>query len=150
MADIVSTEKRSKNMAAIKSKDTKPEMYFRKKLFYCGLRYKKNTGSVFGHPDMFLAKYRTAIFVNGCYWHRHPGCKYAYMPKSRIEFWNAKFGSNIKRDHRVREVLQSQQIKCLIVWECTIKRMMKDTAFEVDIIEQVLSFLKSADLYSEL
>ena len=86
--DIKSAEDRSRNMAAIRSKDTKPEIFFRKLLFANGFRYRKNVNYVPGHPDLYLAKYHTAIFVHGCFWHRHKGCKYAYMPKSRQEFWN--------------------------------------------------------------
>ena len=91
MADIVSPERRSKNMSAIRSKDTKPEIYLRKLLFAEGYRYRIAEKSIPGHPDMFLRKYNTAIFVHGCFWHRHQGCKYAYMPKSRVEFWQKKF-----------------------------------------------------------
>ena len=91
MADIVSPEKRSQNMSAIRSKNTKPEVYLRKLLFAQGYRYRIADKSVPGHPDIFLRKYNTAIFVNGCFWHRHPGCKYAYTPKSRVEFWQKKF-----------------------------------------------------------
>ena len=87
MADIVSPEKRSQNMSAIRSKNTKPEVYLRKLLFAQGYRYRIADKSVPGHPDIFLRKYNTAIFVNGCFWHRHPDCKYAYTPKSRVEFW---------------------------------------------------------------
>lgn len=150
MADIVSRQKRSENMSAIKNKDTKPEVYFRKKLFAFGLRYRKNSLAVFGCPDIFFPRYNTAVFVNGCYWHRHKGCKYAYTPKSRIDFWSAKFESNIKRDARVREELLMQKIKCLVVWECTIKRMKKNVSFEEDVIRHVLDFLKSSNLYQEL
>ena len=82
--DIKSPEERSKNMSAIRSRDTKPEVYFRKLLFAQGYRYRLNAKTVPGHPDIYLKKYNTAIFVHGCFWHRHPGCKYTYMPKSRV------------------------------------------------------------------
>ena len=127
MADIVSPEKRSQNMSAIRSKNTKPEVYLRKLLFAQGYRYRIAGKSVPGHPDIFLRKYNTAIFVNGCFWHRHPGCKYAYTPKSRVEFWQKKFDDNVRRDSAVKAELLEHGIKCLIVWECTIKRMQKDT-----------------------
>ena len=125
MADIVSPNQRSKNMAAIRSKDTKPEIYLRKLLFAEGYRYRIAEKSVPGHPDIFLRKYNTAIFVHGCFWHRHQGCKYAYTPKSRIEFWQKKFDDNIRRDAVVEVALQENGVKCLVVWECTIKQMMK-------------------------
>ena len=103
--DIKSAEDRSRNMAAIRSKDTKPEIFFRKLLFAKGFRYRKNVNYIPGHPDLYLAKYHTAIFVHGCFWHRHKGCKYAYMPKSNHNYWVAKFDSKIKRDIRIKNEL---------------------------------------------
>ena len=88
--DIKSPEERSKNMAAIRSKNTGPEMYFRKILFARGYRYSLNSDKIYGHPDIYLRKYNTAIFINGCFWHRHSGCKFAYMPKSRQDFWEKR------------------------------------------------------------
>ena len=124
--DIKSPEERSRNMAAIRSKDTRPEIYFRKLLFAQGYRYSLNSKKIPGHPDIYLRKYNTAIFIHGCFWHRHSGCKYAYIPKSRVEFWQKKFEANIKRDYIVKMELQEKGIKCLIVWECTVKRMKRD------------------------
>ena len=121
--DIKSPEERSKNMAAIRSKNTKPEVYFRKLLFAQGYRYSLNSSKVPGHPDIYLRKYNTAIFVHGCFWHRHSDCQYAYMPKSRVEFWQKKFEANVKRDYVVRMELQDKGVKCLIVWECTVKHL---------------------------
>ncbi len=109
--DIKSPGERSKNMAAIRSKDTKPEVYFRKLLFAQGYRYSLNSGRVPGHPDIYLRKYNTAIFIHGCFWHRHEGCRYTYMPKSRIEFWQKKFDTNVRRDYVVRNELQESGIK---------------------------------------
>ena len=116
MADIKSPEERSRNMAKIRSKDTKPEVWVRKKLFSRGYRYRKNEGNVPGHPDIWLKQYNTAIFVHGCFWHRHPGCRYSYMPKTRIEFWTDKFLKNIDRDERVKAELESAGIKMLVIW----------------------------------
>jgi DNA mismatch endonuclease (patch repair protein) len=141
MADIVSPEQRSKNMAAIPSKDTHPEIYLRKLLFADGYRYRIAEKSIPGHPDIFLRKYNTAIFVHGCFWHRHQGCKYAYTPKSRVEFWQKKFDTNVRRDAIVRDELQDSNIKCLIIWECTIKQMRKDIQYETKIIEDCKRFL---------
>jgi DNA mismatch endonuclease (patch repair protein) len=141
MADIVSPEQRSKNMAAIPSKDTRPEIYLRKLLFADGYRYRIAEKSIPGHPDIFLRKYNTAIFVHGCFWHRHQGCKYAYTPKSRVEFWQKKFDTNVRRDAIVRDELQDSNIKCLIIWECTIKQMRKDIQYETKIIEDCKRFL---------
>ena len=150
MADRLSATERSKNMSAIKSRDTKSEVYFRKKLFSKGLRYRKNSGKIIGHPDIYLAKYNTAIFVNGCFWHRHTDCKYAYTPKSRVDFWEKKFQSNIQRDNTVRQELFSQKIKQMVVWECTIKQMIKSPDYENEIIKQVMDFLDSDEMYLEL
>ncbi|MBR4750984.1 MAG: DNA mismatch endonuclease Vsr [Thermoguttaceae bacterium] len=143
MVDILSPEERSQNMAAIRSRDTKPEVYLRKLLFAKGYRYRIAEKSIPGHPDIFLRKYNTAIFVHGCFWHRHQGCKYAYTPKSRIEFWQKKFDDNIRRDAIVDDELQEQGIKQLIVWECTIKQMRKDFRFEAQVLSQIESFLNS-------
>lgn len=150
MADIVSKEQRSKNMSAIRSRDTKPEVYLRKLLFAEGHRYRIAEKSVPGHPDIFLRKYNTAIFVHGCFWHRHHGCKYAYTPKSRVDFWQKKFDDNIKRDTAVKDELRKQNIKCLIVWECTIKRMMKDNIFRNNTISEIEKILISEQMFGEL
>jgi DNA mismatch endonuclease (patch repair protein) len=148
--DIKSAEDRSRNMAAIRSKDTKPEIFFRKLLFANGFRYRKNVNYVPGHPDLYLAKYHTAIFVHGCFWHRHKGCKFAYIPKSRQEFWNEKFEKNIKRDEEVLKQLADKNIKCLIVWECTLNKMIKSEDCLKENMLIVSEFFNSADLYIEI
>ena len=150
MADIVSPEQRSKNMAAIRSKNTKPEIYLRKLLFAKGYRYRIAEKTVPGHPDIFLRKHNTAVFVHGCFWHRHPECKYAYMPKSRIDFWNKKFENNISRDAVVRNELLARRIKCLVVWECTVKKMIKSQEFRECTINEIIDFLVSDDLRLDL
>lgn len=150
MADIKSPEERSKNMSKIRSKGTAPEEYVRKKLFSRGYRYRKNVKAVPGHPDAWLPKYNTALFIHGCFWHRHKGCKYAYMPKSRIEFWTEKFQKNMERDEKVRELLTAQKIKILIVWECTVKKMIKSEEYEKELLDQMENFLISNDTFCEL
>ena len=150
MADILSPEERSRNMAAIRSRDTKPEVYLRKLLFARGYRYRIADKNIPGHPDIFLRKYNTAIFVHGCFWHRHPGCKYAYTPKSRIEFWQKKFDDNVRRDAVVAEELQKQGIKQLIIWECTVKQMKKSRSVESDYLSKVIEFILAEGLYKEL
>lgn len=150
MSDIVSPERRSKNMSAIRSKDTKPEIYLRKLLFAEGYRYRIAEKSVPGHPDIFLRKYNTAIFVHGCFWHRHQGCKYAYTPKSRIEFWQKKFDDNVRRDATVKAELQKQNIKQLIVWECAIRRMQKNKSEENSILAAIVSFVLSDERSREI
>lgn len=148
--DIKSPEERSRNMAAIRSKDTKPEIYFRKLLFAQGYRYSLNSSKVPGHPDIYLLKYNTAVFVHGCFWHRHSGCKYAYMPKSRVEFWQKKFEANVKRDYVVRMELQDKGIKCLIVWECTVKRMKRNQEACEKYLQVVERFLEGNQALLEI
>lgn len=150
MADIKSPEERSLNMAKIRSKDTKPEVWLRKQLFERGYRYRKNVNNVPGHPDLWLAKYDTAVFVHGCFWHRHENCKYAYMPKSRVEFWSEKFRRNQERDKVVKEELEKVGVKMLVVWECTVKRMMKETEVSSDMMRMIEAFLLSEVVYQEL
>ena len=150
MADIVSPEKRSQNMSAIRSKNTKPEMYLRKLLFAQGYRYRIADKSVPGHPDIFLRKYNTAIFVNGCFWHRHPGCKFAYTPKSRVEFWQKKFDDNVRRDSVVKAELLEHGIKLLTVWECAIRRMQRDKIEEERALAKIIFFIKSNEKNAEI
>ena len=148
--DIKSPEERSENMAAIRSKNTKPEIYLRKLLFARGYRYGVNSKSVPGHPDIYLKKYNTAIFVHGCFWHRHEGCKYAYMPKTRVEFWKKKFNANVKRDEFAQGKLINKKVKVVIVWECTIKKMKKDKKIEQEIISLIEKFLFSSEYELEI
>jgi DNA mismatch endonuclease (patch repair protein) len=143
MADIVSKEKRSANMSAIRSRDTSPEIWLRKQLFSAGYRYRKNVSNIYGHPDLYLAKYKTAIFIHGCFWHRHPGCKFAYIPKSNRIFWMEKFQKNIERDAKVQTTLRSQHIKYLIIWECTVKKMIGNEDYKNNILNKILSFLNN-------
>lgn len=147
--DIKSPEERSRNMAAIRSKNTKPEIYFRKLLFAQGYRYSLNSKKVYGHPDIYLKKYNTAVFIHGCFWHRHKDCKYAYMPKSQTDFWKEKFDRNRKRDQLVQEKLKKENIKYLIVWECTIKKMQKDEKFKQSILTKTVNFLNNPSIDSE-
>ena len=138
MADTISPERRSLNISAIKSRDTKPEVYLRKLLYHQGFRYRKNYSGIFGHPDIYLPKYKVAIFVHGCYWHRYSGCRYTYMPKSRVAFWQKKYDDNVRRDKLVRETLESQGIRYLVIWECTVKKMQKDSRVEAEILQEIM------------
>ena len=125
MSDKLTPEKRSWNMSRIKGKDTKIEVEVRKYLFSKGYRFRKNDKRYPGKPDIVLPKYHVAIFVHGCFWHRHEGCKLAYMPKSRVDFWADKFSKNVIRDAKVIDELFERRIRVLIVWECTINAMKK-------------------------
>ncbi len=150
MADIKSQESRSYNMSRIRNCETKPEIFIRKLLFQKGYRYRKNVSNIPGHPDIYLKKYNTAIFVHGCFWHRHSGCKYAYIPKSREEFWEKKFKQNIKRDNQVLQELADRRIRRLIVWECTIKRMQKNDDYKNEILEIIEEFICGNIEYCEI
>jgi DNA mismatch endonuclease (patch repair protein) len=132
MADIYSQDKRSEIMSKISGKETKPEILVRKTLFANALRYRKNVKTLPGSPDIVLPKYKTVIFVHGCFWHGHT-CKAAKLPETRNEFWSDKIASNLKRDSRNIEELQSLGWKVLIVWQCSIKNktVIKSTLNEV-------------------
>lgn len=120
--DVHSKEVRSYNMSCIKGKGTKPEEIVRKYLFSHGFRYRKNDKRLPGTPDIVLPKYKTVIFVNGCFWHGHEGCKYFVWPKNNAEFWKAKILQNIERDKRDFERLQNAGWKVIVVWECQLKK----------------------------
>ena len=119
------SKERSKNMAAIKSKNTNPEIKVRKLLHSLGYRFRLHKKELPGSPDIVLKKYKTVVFVHGCFWHRHKECKYATNPKTREEFWNKKFLSNIERDIKVRERIKAAGWKSIVVWECELKDIQK-------------------------
>ena len=119
------SEQRSRNMSAIKSKNTKPEIAVRKLLHSMGYRFRLHRKDLPGSPDIVLPKYKTVIFVHGCFWHRHENCKYASNPKTRVEFWNKKFKDNILRDIKNQERLKSLGLKSKIIWECETKNIEK-------------------------
>lgn len=121
MADVHSPETRSYNMSRIRGKDTKPEEKVRKYLFAHGFRYRKNVKDLPGKPDIVLPKYKTCIFVNGCFWHKHEGCKYFVWPKNNNEFWRAKIEGNAERDQRQKSELQALGWKVIVVWECELR-----------------------------
>ena len=123
MSDIKSKEDRSRNMAAIKGKDTKPEMIVRKYLFSKGLRFRVHVKKLAGSPDIVLPKYKTIIFVNGCFWHGHDGCKYSHLPKSNEFFWEQKIRRNKARDIGNDYVLQTEGWRVIRIWECEIKKV---------------------------
>ena len=118
MTDIFSKERRSEIMSKIKSKDTKPEIILRKRLFASGFRYRINCKRLPGKPDIVLPKYKTVIFVHGCFWHGHINCKDSHLPKSNTDFWQAKINGNTLRDNRNTELLRQLGYKVIIVWEC--------------------------------
>lgn len=130
MADIKTKESRSYNMSRIAGKDTKPEELVRKYLFSKGFRYRKNVRKLPGTPDLVLPKYRTVIFVNGCFWHGHEGCKYFVWPKSNAEFWRQKIETNISRDQRKESQLRDMGWNVMIVWECELRPPKRQATLE--------------------
>jgi len=121
LADVVTPETRSRMMAGIRGKDTKPEMLVRRVLFAEGLRFRLHRRDLPGAPDIALPGKKVAIFVHGCFWHRHEGCGYAKMPATRPEFWKAKLEGNAERDERAIQALRAMGWRVLIVWECAIR-----------------------------
>jgi DNA mismatch endonuclease (patch repair protein) len=118
-------------MSCIKGKGTKPEEIVRKYLFSQGFRYRKNDKRLPGTPDIVLPKYKTVIFVNGCFWHGHEGCKYFVWPQNNAEFWKNKIESNISRDRKKIKALEEQGWKVIIVWECELKKSFRDKRLQM-------------------
>ena len=117
-------------MSAIKSKNTKPELLVRKFLFSRGFRYRLNHPRLPGHPDLVLRKYRTVIFVNGCFWHGHEGCKYYVLPKTNVEFWKNKIERNRSRDIEERQQITSMGWHCITIWECQLKPKVRQQTLD--------------------
>lgn len=124
--DRLSAEQRHKNMAAIHSANTKPEIIVRKYLFSRGFRYRLNHKRLPGHPDIVLRKYRTCIFVNGCFWHGHEGCKDFKIPKSNTDFWIEKIERNKQRDAKTQKQLAKMGWHCITVWGCELKPKVRE------------------------
>jgi len=120
MTDNISISRRSWNMSQIKGSNTKPELIVRSFLHKNGLRFRINDKNLPGKPDIVLKKYQTVIFVDGCFWHRHKGCKYAYNPKSREDFWQKKFKDNIERDNKINNLYARLPWRLIRIWECEI------------------------------
>ena len=127
------SEQRSRNMSAIKSKNTKPEIKVRKLLHSMGYRFRLHSKDLPGSPDIVIPKYKTVIFVHGCFWHRHENCKYASTPKTRKEFWNKKFTENKKRDSEIQEKIKILDWRSVVIWECETKNIenLRDKIIDV-------------------
>ena len=130
MTDHISPEHRSWNMSRIKGKDTKIEVQVRSWLFSRGFRFRKNDKRYPGKPDVVLPKYKTVIFINGCFWHRHEGCKYATTPKTRTDFWLEKFERNVANDKRHVQQLEELGWKVITLWECELKSSVFNAKME--------------------
>lgn len=126
MADVHDADTRSYNMSCVKSKNTKPEIWVRKYLFACGFRYRINVKKLPGTPDIVLPKYKTAIFVNGCFWHGHKNCRYFVIPKTRTEWWLDKINRNIDRDQANILALKKSGWRVITIWECQLKPAIRD------------------------
>lgn len=122
MTDIVDQETRSRMMSGIRGKNTKPELALRRALHTRGFRFRLHSSKVHGRPDLALPKYRAVVFVHGCFWHRHEGCRYTTTPSTRPEFWQAKFDANVARDNTVRATLLEDGWRVATVWECALRK----------------------------
>ncbi len=121
--DTLTKEKRSWNMSRIRSKDTVPEMRIRSALHRAGYRFRLHVRELPGKPDIVLPKYKTVIFVHGCFWHRHEGCSGATMPSTNQAFWKEKFRKNVKRDKKEQAALKRLGWKVIVIWECELKEV---------------------------
>jgi len=118
--DIIAPAQRSILMSRIRGKDTKPEVAVRRAVHALGYRFRLHRSDLPGSPDLVFPRLRKVIFVHGCFWHRHAGCRYAYVPKSNTDFWMTKFASNVERDSLVLHRLDELRWKTLVVWECEL------------------------------
>ena len=125
--DHLTPEKRSWNMSRIKGKDTSIEVKVRKDLFRRGFRYRKNVKELPGKPDIVLPKYKAVVFVHGCFWHRHPGCKDATTPKTKTEYWLKKFERNVYNDEVHKEQLMNSGWRVFTIWECEVTKHFEET-----------------------
>lgn len=127
MADTMSPEQRSERMSRIRGRDTRPELTLRRLLHAAGFRYRLHQ-KLPGRPDLTLPKYKAVIFVHGCFWHRHEGCRVANTPKSNVDFWMIKFARNVERDAAVESTLRHSGWRVLVVWECDLNTKEKAAA----------------------
>ena len=140
MADVHNKATRSYNMSRIKGKDTKPEMLVRKFLHAQGFRYRLHDKKLPGKPDIVLPKYKTVIFIHGCFWHKHEGCKYFVVPKTRTEWWMNKINGNVANDKKASEALKEAGWKIINIWECELKSSKKE--YTLIHIQEQLDYLK--------
>lgn len=127
--DTISPQQRHRNTVSVRSKNTEPEVLVRKYLWRNGFRYRLNNPRLPGHPDIVLRKYRTCVFVNGCFWHGHEGCKYFVMPKTNAEFWEKKISRNRERDKEEQKKLAEMGWHVIVVWECELKPDKREETF---------------------
>jgi len=128
MVDVVDQATRSRMMSGIRGRNTRPEIALRRALHARGFRFRLHRKGLPGRPDVVLPRYRAVVFVHGCFWHRHPGCRFATTPSTRPEFWAEKFAQNVARDARAIEALTGDGWRVAVVWECALKRSAEETA----------------------
>jgi DNA mismatch endonuclease (patch repair protein) len=142
MADIVSASVRSRMMGGIKGKNTKPEIVVRSYLFAAGYRFRLHRRDLPGAPDIVMPGRRVAVFVHGCFWHRHAGCRYAKLPSTRPEFWRGKLEDNSERDARASDALLAQGWRVLVVWECAVRDERKQGGLQ----ERLVSWINGKEV----
>lgn len=145
MADVLTPQQRSYNMSRIRNKNTKPEEIVRKYLFSRGFRYRKNVSKLPGKPDIVLPKYKTIVFVNGCFWHKHEGCHYFVWPKNNAEFWKKKIEDNVKRDVYNYEELKELGWHVIVVLECELKSACRKETLN-RLVENIYANIASPDV----
>jgi DNA mismatch endonuclease, patch repair protein len=143
MTDILTKKQHSETMSKVHSRDTKPEWILRCGLHRLGFRYRLNNCQLPGRPDLVFPKFHAVVFVHGCFWHRHPGCKNAGMPKSNVDFWESKFAENVERDQRKKQELEKGGWRIMVVWECELSR------YTVESIQRVAHWLKRETSYGD-
>ncbi|MDO5325222.1 MAG: DNA mismatch endonuclease Vsr [Clostridia bacterium] len=140
--DDMTVAQRSANMSHIRSTNSKPEEIVSKYLFAKGFRYRKNDKRYAGKPDLVFPKYKTMIFINGCFWHCHRGCKYAATPKTNTDYWLPKLARNVERDERNHKELLQAGWNIIIVWECALRKEYKDKSLET-LVDKLLNPMAS-------
>ncbi len=145
MADVVDSATRSRMMAGIRGRDTRPEIKVRSALHLRGFRFRLHDRLLPGRPDIVLPRWRAVILVHGCFWHRHAGCRFATMPSTRSEFWSAKFDANVNRDRRSREALLLSGWRVATVWECAVRGVNIE-----DVADRLAKWLASGDTTIEI
>ena len=138
MADVLSKEQRHQCMSNIRGKNTKPELIVRKFLFSKGLRFRLHRKDLPGSPDIVLPKYKTVVFINGCFWHGHDGCKYYTLPKSNVEFWETKITNNKNRDVLNEIKLKELGWRVIRIWECEIRKIQDRNESLENLYNQIL------------
>lgn len=136
MSDVLTAEQRHRCMSRVRSKNTKPEIMVRQFLFSHGFRYRINRKDLPGKPDIVLPKYKTVVFINGCFWHGHENCKYATIPETNRDFWQTKISRNIERDKQTREKLVADGWNVIDIWQCQLKS--KDKQFTLNNLISIL------------